>query len=212
MQTSIRASAAALASAVSLVFLGSPLAQTPAGAPTTQPSGSSTPAGKQTTGTARANTSLAAADRNFMMKAAQSDVAEIKGGQLAKEKASSDAVRKFADMMVTDHTKTSGQMKTMAESRGVALPTTPSAKDERDMKKMAGMSGTDFDRAYMASQVRAHRDAVSLFQKEAKSGKDAELKSFAANTLPALEEHLKMATDLSKTVNSAPRQPAAPKK
>lgn len=147
-----------------------------------------------------------------MMKAAQSDVAEIQGGQVAKEKASSDSVKKFADKMVTDHTKTSGQMKTMAESRSVALPTTPSAKDERELKKMSGMSGTEFDRAYMASQVRAHRDAVSLFKKEAKSGKDAELKSFAANTLPALEEHLKMATDLSKTVNAAPRQPAAPSK
>lgn len=76
------------------------------------------------------------------------------------------------------------------------------------MKKMSTMSGTDFDRAYMASQVRAHRDAVALFQKESKSGKDAELKSFAATTLPALQEHLKMATELSKTTKAAPRQAA----
>ena len=212
MQTSIRASAAAIAGALSLAFLGSTIAQTPAGAPTTQPAGSSTPASKQTMATSRSNTSLAAGDRDFMMKAAQSDIAEIQGGQVAKEKASSDAVRKFADQMVTDHTKTSGQMKTMAASRSVALPSTPSAKDERDLKKMSTLSGTDFDRAYMASQVRAHRDAVALFRKESKSGKDAELKSFAANTLPALEGHLKMATDLSKTVNEAPRQPAAPRK
>ncbi|HKO67755.1 MAG TPA: DUF4142 domain-containing protein [Burkholderiaceae bacterium] len=212
MQTAIKTSLSATATALSLVFFASTFAQTPAGAPTTQPAGSSTPASKQTTGTSRSNTSLAAGDRDFMMKAAQSDVAEIKGGQVAKEKASSDAVKRFADKMVTDHTKTSGQMKAMAESRSVALPTTPTAKDERDMKKMSGMSGTDFDRAYMDSQVRAHRDAVSLFKKQSKSGKDAELKSFAANTLPALEEHLKMATDLSKTVNAAPRQPAAPSK
>ena len=138
-----------------------------------------------------------------MMKAAQSDVAEIQGGQAAQNKASSDAVKKFAAQMVADHTKTSGQLKTMAESRAVALPTSPSAKDERDMKKMATMSGADFDRAYMASQVRAHRDAVSLFKKEAKSGKDAELKSFAAATLPALEGHLKMATELSETVKGS---------
>jgi putative membrane protein len=212
MKPAIRTGATGIATALTLVFFSSTIAQTPAGAPTTQPAGSSTPASKQTTATSRSNTSLARGDRDFMMKAAQSDVAEIQGGQVAKEKASSDAVKKFADKMVTDHTKTSGQMKTMAESRSVALPTTPSAKDERDMKKMSGMSGADFDRAYMDSQVRAHRDAVSLFRKESKSGKDAELKSFAANTLPALEEHLKMATDLSKTVNAAPRQPAAPRK
>ena len=137
------------------------------------------------------------------MKAAQSDVAEIQGGQTAKEKASSDAVRKFADHMVTDHTRTSGQMKMMAASRSVALPTIPSTKDQQDMKKMSTLSGADFDRAYMASQVRAHRDAVALFQKESKSGKDEELKSFAANTLPALQEHLKMATELAKSTNAS---------
>ena len=136
-----------------------------------------------------------------MMKAAQSDVAEIQGGQVAKEKAW-DAVKKFADQMVTDHTKTSDQMKAMAQSRSVALPTAPSAKDQKDMKKMATMTGMDFDRAYMASQVHAHRDAVALFEKEAKSGKDAELKSFAATTLPALQGHLKMATELAKTTNA----------
>ena len=68
---------------------------------------------------------------------------------------------------------------------------------------MSTKSGDDFDRAYMASQVRAHRDAVSLFQKESKSGKDAELKSFAATTLPALQEHLKMARDLKTSVAAA---------
>ena len=69
------------------------------------------------------------------MKAAQSDVAEIQGGQAAQNKASSDAVKKFAAQMVADHTKTSAQLKGLADSRTVALPTSPSAKDERDMKK-----------------------------------------------------------------------------
>ncbi|MGZ9058205.1 MAG: DUF4142 domain-containing protein [Burkholderiaceae bacterium] len=208
MQAPIKTTLTSIAAALSLAFFGSTFGQTPAGAPTSQAAGSSTPASKQTTATSRSNTSLPAGDRDFMMKAAQSDIAEIQGSQVAKERASSDAVKKFADQMVTDHTKTSGQMKTMAASRSVALPTTPSAKDERDMKKMSTMSGTDFDRAYMASQVRAHRDAVALFQKESKSGKDAELKSFAATTLPALQEHLKMATELSKTTNAAPRKSA----
>lgn len=208
MQAPIKTRLTSIAAALSLVFFSSIFAQTPAGTPTTQPAGSSTPASKQTTATSRSNTSLPAGDRDFMMKAAQSDIAEIQAGQAAKEKAVSAAVKKFADQMVADHTKTSGQMKTMAASRNVALPTTPSANDTRDMKKMSTMSGNDFDRAYMASQVRAHRDAVALFQKESKSGKDAELKSFAATTLPALQDHLKMATELAKTTNSAPRQSA----
>ena len=188
---------AALIAALMIAAVNSAIAQAPAGAP-----GTSTPAASKTLGTPKPASSLAATDRNFMMKAAQSDVAEIQGGKAAQERASSEAVKKFAAQMVADHTKTSEQMKPMAQNRGVPLPTAPSAKDERDMKKIAGLSGADFDRAYMASQVRAHRDAVSLFRNEAKSGKDAELKSFAAATLPALEGHLQMATDLAKTTGS----------
>jgi len=206
MQTPIKTTVTGVAAALALAFFGATFAQAPAGTSTTQPAGASTPASKQTTTTSKSKSSLPAEDRNFMMKAAQSDVAEIQGGQMAKEKAASDAVKKFADQMVTDHTKTSDQMKAMAQSRSVALPTTPSAKDQKDMKKMATITGTDFDRAYMASQVRAHRDAVALFEKEAKSGKDAELKSFAAATLPALQGHLKMATELAKATNSARKQ------
>lgn len=176
-----------------IAVMNAAIAQAPAGAP-----GTSTPAASKTLGTPKPSSSLASTDRNFLIKAAQSDVAEIQGEKTAQEKASSEAVKKFAGQMVADHTKTSDQIKPMAQNRGVPLPAAPSEKDQRDMKKMSGLSGAEFDRAYMASQVRAHRDAVALFRNEAKSGKDAELKSFAAATLPALEEHLRMATDLAK--------------
>ena len=93
MQPLIKVRLTHLAAALSLAVFGSAFAQTPAGAPTTQPAGSTTPASKQTMATSRSNTSLPAGDRDFMMKAAQSDVAEIQGGQVAKQKASSDAVQ-----------------------------------------------------------------------------------------------------------------------
>lgn len=201
MHTSIRK--AALLAALTLAASAA-LAQAPTQAPAGTP-GTSTPAASKTLGTPKPASSPATTDRNFILKAAQSDIAEIQGGKTAQSNASSDGVKKFAAQMVADHTKTSDQLKPMAQSRGVPLPAAPSAKDERDMKKMSELSGADFDRAYMASQVRAHRDAVSLFRNEAKSGKDAELKSFAAATLPALEGHLKMATDLAKTTSSGNR-------
>lgn len=196
---------AALSIAVALSLLGVAHAQTPATSanPKSQGTGTSAPP------TGKSASAMAATDRNFMLKAAQSDVAEIQAGKTAQEKASSDAVKKFGAQMVADHTKTSEQMKGFVQTRAVQLPTAPAPKDEQAMKKMSALSGPAFDRAYMDSQVRAHREAVALFQREAKSGKDAELKSFAATTLPALQDHLKMATDLSKTTASATRDGAA---
>ena len=56
---------------------------------------------------------------------------------------------------------------------------------------------TEFDHAYMAGQLADHEEAVSLFTREAKEGKDAELKAFAAKTLPALQEHLQLARHIT---------------
>jgi len=78
------------------------------------------------------------------------------------------------------------------------LPTQPDSKDQRTMKKLQSESGANFDKTYIDSQVSAHKDTVKLFEKEAKSGKDPELKAFASQTLPTLQEHLQQVQGLAK--------------
>lgn len=63
--------------------------------------------------------------------------------------------------------------------------------------KLSSLSGAEFDREYMRQMVKDHSDAVELFQKEASRGKDTDLKGFAAKTLPAIQEHLRMARELA---------------
>ncbi|HKG20643.1 MAG TPA: DUF4142 domain-containing protein, partial [Blastocatellia bacterium] len=70
-------------------------------------------------------------------------------------------------------------------------------KHQALVSKLSGLSGAEFDREYMRQMVKDHSDAVELFQKEASRGKDADLKGFAAKTLPALQEHLRMARELA---------------
>ncbi|HEY0724783.1 MAG TPA: DUF4142 domain-containing protein [Pyrinomonadaceae bacterium] len=57
-------------------------------------------------------------------------------------------------------------------------------------------NGTDFDQSYDQVQLKAHRDAVALFEAYAKGGDNAELKGWAGQTLPHLKEHLSMAEKL----------------
>lgn len=66
-------------------------------------------------------------------------------------------------------------------------------------------NGAAFDSAYMTHTATAHKEAVSLFQREAKGGKDAETKAFAEKTLPTLLEHLKMAQSLSAKGRTPPK-------
>jgi putative membrane protein len=71
------------------------------------------------------------------------------------------------------------------------------------MDKMQKLSGAQFDRAYMDDMVADHKQDVAEFKKEASSGKDSEVKSFAAKTLPTLEDHLKMAESTDAAVKGS---------
>jgi putative membrane protein len=88
----------------------------------------------------------------------------------------------------------------LASARGLNLSEKPTAAQQRMQDKLAKEQGADFDKAYMSHMQDDHRKAVSLFEKQAKSGDDAELKAFAQKTLPTLQEHHKLANTVHDSV------------
>lgn len=137
-----------------------------------------------------------ATDTDFATKAAQAGMAEISTGHAAETNGQSAAVKAFGKKMVGDHTKAADELKNVASKSGVKLPTTTSAEQKDAAEKLAKLKGAEFDTAYAAQAVKDHEEAVALFKNEASAGSDAGLKSFAQQTLPTLEEHLKMAKAL----------------
>ena len=140
---------------------------------------------------------LDAMDRHFIRKAGQGGLAEVELGKLATEKGQSEEVKKFGQRMVDDHSKANDQLKQLAESKGVTLPTQLDAKDEATKKRLEKLSGEKFDRAYMNDMVQDHTKDVSEFKKESTTAKDPDVKSFASQTLPTLQDHLKEARSIA---------------
>jgi putative membrane protein len=103
--------------------------------------------------------------------------------------------------MVDDHSKANDKLKQIASNKGLNIPGDLKRADSKEAKRLGKMSGADFDREYMKYMVKDHESDVKDFEKEAKSGKDADIKGFASETLPTLQEHLKMA----RTTDSAVR-------
>lgn len=136
---------------------------------------------------------LAASDNTFAMKAAQGGLAEVKLGTLAKDKASDPAVKSFGQQMVDDHSKANDELKQLASSKGITLPTDVDAKDQATYDRLSKLSGAAFDKAYMRDMVMDHRADVNEFRRESQHGMDPDLKAWAAKTLPTLEHHLQMA-------------------
>ena len=150
-------------------------------------------AAAQSASSAAPSSAVASADKTFMHKAAIGGMAEVEMGNLAQQKATSEQVKQFGARMAQDHSKANDELKQIAGSKGVALPTSLDKKSQDTMDKMKKLSGPAFDKAYMSDMVADHKHDIADFEKEAKGGKDADVKGFAAKTLPTLQEHLKMA-------------------
>jgi putative membrane protein len=136
---------------------------------------------------------------DFIKEVAVSDMFEIESSKLAQTKG--DAKNKtFASQMVTDHTKTSSEIKGMVSGGKVKaeLPTAMDSSHQSKLDKLKSLEGKDFDKQYASDQVSAHKDAVNLFDRYAKGGDNADLKSWASKTVPALKHHLDMAEKLPK--------------
>jgi putative membrane protein len=154
---------------------------------------------------AMGTTNLSSSDRKFIEKAAVGGMAEVQLGKLATQKAGADQVKQFGQRMVDDHSKANDQLKQVASSKNVTLPTDVDKSTKREMDKLSKLSGADFDREYMKNMVSDHKKDVSDFKSEASRAKDPDVKQFAASTLPTLQEHLQLAQSAQQTANSEPR-------
>jgi putative membrane protein len=148
------------------------------------------------------SSSHAAGDTSFAIKAAQANMAEVELGKVAQQKAMSDDVKKFGQMMVEDHTKALDDLKSAAASKNVTWPTTLDAEHKKLSDKLSKLSGAAFDREYMQAMVDGHKKVAADLRKESQSGTDSELKAWASKTLPTVEAHLKQAETINKSVHS----------
>lgn len=162
----------------------------------------SSPAGAQKPAQPSASRA-ATGDSAFAMKAAHANMAEVELGKLALQKAMRDEVKKFAQQMMDDHSKALDELKMVAASKNITLPTEIDAEHKKLSEKLSASSGAAFDRAYMQAMVDGHRKVAADFRKESKSGSDAELKSWAGKTLPTVEAHLKQAETVNRSLHSA---------
>ena len=135
-------------------------------------------------------------DAMFVKEASAAGLAEVSLGQLGQSQGQSDQVKQFGAQMVKDHTAANQELSSIASQKGLTVSQEPMPKDAAAAKAIGAKQGAAFDSAFGKKMLMDHKKAVALFQKEANNGKDADLKAFAAKTLPTLKDHLQMAEKL----------------
>ena len=144
-----------------------------------------------------------AADETFVMKAAKGGMAEVELGKLAVDKGSNDAVKKFGQRMADDHSKANDELAVLVKSKNITLPTEIGPEEKTLRDRLMKLSGPAFDQAYMKAMVSDHVKDIAEFRTESRTGKDPEVKAWAAKTLPTLEEHLKLAREANGAVGTS---------
>lgn len=140
---------------------------------------------------------IAPKTEDFIKEAAASDMLEIEAAKIAQRKGNADE-KKFAGQMITDHTKTSSELKGMVPAEMTsAIPPSLDDSSQKKLDKLRDAKPEDFASDYDPMQVSAHKDAVSLFERYAQGGENAKLKDWAGKTLPALQHHLQMAEQMN---------------
>jgi putative membrane protein len=133
--------------------------------------------------------------QDFVTEAASGGMYEVQSSQLVLDQAQAPAeVGEFAQRMVDDHTKANEQLTTLAQQQNLEVPSELQPEEQQMLDQLQGAD--DQAQTYVQQQVAAHEKTVDLFQNYAEQGDNEELKQFAEQTLPTLQEHLEMAQAL----------------
>lgn len=127
--------------------------------------------------------------KEFAMKAAEGGMLEVKLSQLAQQKATSQEVKDLARKLEQDHTQANNQLMAVARQKNINLPNDLQGEPQEIYQAFQRLEGKDFDNAYILFNIKDHLKDVMMFQKEARSGTDPEIKQWATQTLPTLQQH-----------------------
>jgi putative membrane protein len=139
---------------------------------------------------ASAATAVSATDQEFMQAAAQGGMTEVKLGELAAQNGLRADVKEFGQMMVKDHSAINDDLKALAAKEGVTLPDSLDAKHQGMVDKLAALTGSAFDDAYVAAMIKGHKKDAKAFKAEFAATQDADIKSFLDKSIPVVESHL----------------------
>lgn len=141
-------------------------------------------------------------EADFFVDVAEIDLAEIELGNLAQQKSMNSDVKKYGEMLVSDHTKSSTELKELANSRQLTLPSSVTDEGKDQYNKLNAESGLDFDKKFIDMAIDAHEKAIKIMeQASTNDDNDEAVKKWASDKVPALTKHLQQAKMIKEKLN-----------
>lgn len=143
------------------------------------------------------SSALSTAERNFLMRAGTDGMFELEAARMAADQSKDDAVKRYASMLVEQHMAANQELASLAQSKGVSLPSSVPSGKRRELERIKRAQGEEFDALFVQTVgIRDHRGDVNRFREISRTAKDADVKAWANKMLPILERHMSEARSL----------------
>ena len=155
----------------------------------------------------------------FVRDVSMGNTAEIELGRLATERAQSNDVKQYGQMMIDDHTKAGAELKTAIAAHNIPMPQQMDEQHQQTAQRLRGLSGMEFDREYIAAMVENHERKQDMLEprvndagannnnnNNSAQGAEMAVNQWAAKTLPVVQKHLQRAEQLRDQLNNNRRQ------
>jgi putative membrane protein len=141
-------------------------------------------------------------DSKLIFQMASSNIMEVRLGQMAQQKATNAAVKQFGQQMMTDHTNLENQLTGLVSKNGTNFQPAMSKENEAEVSRLEKLSGAQFDQQYMTSMIQHHQQDISTLQSQSQSAKSGEARQMISASLPVLQQHLTLATQVGGQVGA----------
>lgn len=129
-------------------------------------------------------------DRPFLASAAEANLKQIQAGQLAQQNGQTEDVRDLGKLLENAHIQLQQDLTALAELKRMSLPTSTNETSQDDFNELMNQSNDDFDKAYTHMMINVYEDSIEAVEQASNTSEDADVRHWAAVTLPNLRKHL----------------------
>jgi putative membrane protein len=141
-------------------------------------------------------------DAQFLVEAADINLAEVSLGKLASTQAMSKEVRELGEQMNREHQKAYDELTTLAKKKNITVPAAASDNMQKKYNDLSEKRGSEFDKEFCDEMVAGHKEAIDKFERAAKESTDPDIQTWASNMLPSLRMHLDHAMNMQEQVKA----------
>jgi putative membrane protein len=143
-----------------------------------------------------ASSTFAQTPAEFINDASAQGMADIESSRLAHQKSESKEIKNYTIVVINDRTTANQHLAKIAKQLDLPVAPREEVVDKARALMPEVMEGTNFDEAYAASQVKTTQEAIEQLEQTAQTTDVPQIKAFAEETLPKLQNHLQMAKAL----------------